>query len=83
MMGKKFQEIIDRMSPERQARVQERTQQLLTGMLPTDLRDVPDMKISTLVRIVEALGGNVEIVAHLPNGDVRAQSPERPAATSR
>ncbi len=29
-----------------------------------------DMHISTLRRIVEALGGELELVAHLPGGDV-------------
>jgi len=30
-----------------------------------------DMHISTLQRLVEALGGSLELVAHLPKGDVR------------
>lgn len=30
-----------------------------------------DMQISTLTRIVEALGGQLEIVIHLPSGDYR------------
>ena len=30
-----------------------------------------DMQISTLRRLVEALGGRLEVVAHLPNGDIR------------
>jgi transcriptional regulator with XRE-family HTH domain len=30
-----------------------------------------DMQISTLQRLVRALGGELEIVAHLPRGDVR------------
>jgi transcriptional regulator with XRE-family HTH domain len=30
-----------------------------------------DMQISTLQRLVSALGGELEIVAHLPRGDVR------------
>jgi DNA-binding XRE family transcriptional regulator len=29
-----------------------------------------DMQISTLRRLIEALGGSLEITAHLPNGDV-------------
>ncbi len=29
-----------------------------------------DMQVSTLRRIVEALGGKLEIIAHLPTGDV-------------
>jgi len=30
-----------------------------------------DMQISTLRKIVRALGGEVEIVAHMPTGDIR------------
>ena len=30
-----------------------------------------DMQISTLCRFIEAIGGNLELIAHLPNGDVR------------
>jgi len=30
-----------------------------------------DMQVSTLRRLVTALGGELEIVAHLPQGDVR------------
>lgn len=30
-----------------------------------------DMQISTLRRLVEALGGQLEIIAHLPKGDIR------------
>ncbi len=30
-----------------------------------------DMHISTLRRLVEALGGRLEVVAHLPKGDIR------------
>jgi len=30
-----------------------------------------DMQIGTLRRIIEALGGELELIAHLPGGDVR------------
>lgn len=30
-----------------------------------------DMQISTLRRIISALGGELELVAHLPQGDIR------------
>ena len=30
-----------------------------------------DMQVSTLRRLVEALGGQLEIIAHLPRGDIR------------
>ena len=35
------------------------------------LESQTDMQISTLQRVIEALGGNLELIAHLPNGDVR------------
>lgn len=35
------------------------------------LENQDDMQISTLRRIIEALGGQLEIVAHLPRGDIR------------
>lgn len=31
----------------------------------------PDMQISTLIRIIQALGGELELVAHMPGGDIR------------
>jgi predicted transcriptional regulator len=30
-----------------------------------------DMQISTLRRVIESLGGKLEIIAHLPSGDIR------------
>lgn len=35
------------------------------------LESQADMQISTLQRLIEALGGNLELIAHLPGGDVR------------
>lgn len=35
------------------------------------LENQDDMQISTLRRLVEGLGGRLEIIAHLPKGDVR------------
>jgi len=35
------------------------------------LENQDDMQISTLRRLVEALGGRLEIIAHLPRGDIR------------
>ncbi len=37
----------------------------------SQLESQDDMQISTLQRIVQALGGSLEIIAHLPEGDVR------------
>jgi len=35
------------------------------------LENQDDMQISTLRRLVQALGGELEIIAHMPRGDVR------------
>jgi transcriptional regulator with XRE-family HTH domain len=35
------------------------------------LESQDDMQISTLRRIVNALGGELEIIAHMPTGDIR------------
>ena len=35
------------------------------------LESQDDMQISTLRRLIHALGGKLEIVAHLPGGDIR------------
>ena len=35
------------------------------------LESQTDMQVSTLQRLIEALGGSLELIAHLPKGDVR------------
>ncbi len=35
------------------------------------LENQDDMQVSTLRRLVEALGGQLEIIVHLPRGDIR------------
>lgn len=35
------------------------------------LENQDDMQISTLRRLIEALGGQLELIAHLPRGDIR------------
>ena len=37
------------------------------------LESQDDMQVSTLQRLVKALGGKLEIVVHLPSGDIRIQ----------
>src|SRR5262245_18238312 len=37
------------------------------------LESQDDMYVSTLRRLIEALGGRLEIVAHLPAGDIRIE----------
>lgn len=35
------------------------------------LESQEDMQISTLNRLIQALGGKLELIAHLPGGDIR------------
>ena len=35
------------------------------------LESQDDMQISTLQRLIQALGGELELIAHLPGGDIR------------
>ena len=44
------------------------------------LESQDDMYVSTLRRLIEALGGKMEIVVRLPGGDVRLQQPEESAS---
>lgn len=55
------------------------TQEELAGRLgikqPTlsRLESQDDMQISTLQKLIQALGGTMEIVVHLPSGDIRIE----------
>ena len=44
------------------------------------LESQDDMYLSTLRRLVEALGGKLELVVHLPTGDIRIQPLGAPAS---
>ena len=44
------------------------------------LESQDDMYISTLRRLVEALGGKLEMIVHLPAGDIRIQQFEKSAS---
>ncbi len=44
---------------------------LTCGRLSLRMISVADGGISTLRRVVEALGGRLEVIAHLPKGDIR------------
>jgi DNA-binding XRE family transcriptional regulator len=35
------------------------------------LESQDDMQISTLQRLIQALGGQLELIAHMPDGDIR------------
>jgi transcriptional regulator with XRE-family HTH domain len=96
MMARNFNELRNKMSPERRARVNNMTREMMVEMLlaeirqeagltQNDLADVlgikqptlsklesqDDMQISTLRRIIQALGGELELVAKMPRGTIR------------
>lgn len=96
MMARNFNELRNKMSPERRARVNSMTREMMVEMLlaeirqeagltQNDLADVlgikqptlsklesqDDMQISTLRRIIHALGGELELVAKMPRGTIR------------
>jgi DNA-binding XRE family transcriptional regulator len=94
-MAKPFNDLLKKMSPERRARIDKRTREMLYEMHLQELRKAvaltqqqlaetleinqaaiskmenqSDMYISTLRRILEAMGGSLKIVAEFPGGDV-------------
>jgi len=95
-MAKKFAELRAQMSPESQARVEEKAQAMLAAMPLNELRQArglsqkmladvlhvqqpaiakmekrTDMYISTLRSHIEAMGGQLEVVARFPDGVVK------------
>src|SRR5438874_3211852 len=94
-MAKAFSILRDKMTPENQKRVKDKTEQLLKEMPMNELRLArqmsqerlaealgkkqasisklehrTDMYISTIRSYIEAMGGQLKIVAHFPDGDV-------------
>lgn len=92
-MARKFKELRDRMSPERQKRSAAVAREMMAELLLAEIRkqagltqvelaeqlgitqpslskleSQDDMQISTLRRIIEALGGELELTATLPGG---------------
>jgi transcriptional regulator with XRE-family HTH domain len=95
-MARNFNELEEKMPPERLARAKVRAREAMAEMLLTEIRkevgltqedlakamgikqpslskleSQGDMQISTLHRLVAALGGELELIAHMPGGDVR------------
>lgn len=94
-MAKSFNILRNKMTPENQQRLKEKTEQLLKEMPMNELRHArqmsqerlaealgtkqasisklehrTDMYISTIRSYIEAMGGQLKIVAHFPDGDV-------------
>ncbi|CAD2259625.1 MULTISPECIES: XRE family transcriptional regulator [Pseudomonadaceae] len=95
-MAKKFADLRAKMSPEAQARVEAKAQELLAEMPLNELRQArglsqkmlaellhvqqpsiakmekrTDMYISTLRSHIEAMGGQLEVIARFPDGSVK------------
>jgi helix-turn-helix protein len=95
-MARKFAELRAKMSPDRRARNEARTQELLAEMPLNELRRARDLTqvtlaqamgtaqgeiskieqrtdcyVSTLRSYIEAMGGELEIVARFPDGAVK------------
>jgi predicted XRE-type DNA-binding protein len=95
----KFSELVAKMPPERQARIEQMTEELREEMSLAQLRTArqlsqaalgemlhveqpavaklekrTDMYVSTLRRFIEAMGGELEIVARFPDRAVRIRS---------
>lgn len=95
-MAKNFNQLLDKMSPERRARIEEGTRRLLEEMSLPDLRQARqltqehlaevlnikqaslskieralDMYISTLDKIIRAMGGQLEIRAIFPDRQIK------------
>lgn len=94
-MAKKFQNLRDKMSPERRKKIDAMTKEMLAEMPMHELRRArrlsqeqlaeilnvkqgsvsklerrTDLYISTLRRYIEAMGGDLELQAHFPEGSV-------------
>ncbi|HBC00114.1 MAG TPA: transcriptional regulator [Pseudomonas sp.] len=95
-MAKKFADLRAKMSPEAQARVEAKAQELLAEMPLNELRQArglsqkmlaellhvqqpsiakmekrTEMYISTLRSHIEAMGGQLEVIARFPDGSVK------------
>jgi transcriptional regulator with XRE-family HTH domain len=94
-MAKQFNTLMDKMSPERRQKIEDRAQALLLEMALQELRQMrgltqqqladilnlnqaalskmenqADMRVSTLRRILSAMGGEMKIIARFPDGEV-------------
>jgi transcriptional regulator with XRE-family HTH domain len=94
-MAKPFRNLVEKMSPQSQARIKKRTAQMYSDMALQELRQAmhltqqeladllkmnqaaisklehqSDMYVSTLRRFIAAMGGELRIIAHFPQGDV-------------
>ena len=95
-MVKKFSELLEKMNPERRAKIDKKVKEALSEMPLNELRNArglsqqmlaealhiqqpaiaklekrTDMYISTLRSHIKAMGGELEVIARFPDGDVK------------
>lgn len=94
-MAKSFNNLKDKMSPERREKIEDQAQTLLISMALQELRQTrhltqqdlanilnmnqaalskmenqTDMRVSTLRKLLSAMGGTLKIVAEFPEGEI-------------
>jgi transcriptional regulator with XRE-family HTH domain len=94
-VAKPFKKLKERMSPQRQERIDDQAHSILIGMALQELRqsrrltqqelanilnvnqaalskmeNQADMRISTLRKLLSAMGGNLKIIAEFPEGEI-------------
>lgn len=94
-MAKSFDELKEKMSPERREKIEDKAQAILISMALQELRQTrhltqqdlanilnvnqaalskmenqTDMRVSTLRKLLSAMGGSLKIVAEFPEGEV-------------
>jgi transcriptional regulator with XRE-family HTH domain len=94
-MAHNFENLENKMPPERVERAKMRARETMAQMLLAEIRkesgitqqelalslgikqpslskleSQDDMQISTLQRLIQALGGHLELIAHMPGGDI-------------
>lgn len=94
-MAKSFDELKEKMSPERREKIEDEAQAILISMALQELRQTrhltqqdlanilnvnqaalskmenqTDMRVSTLRKLLSAMGGSLKIVAEFPEGEV-------------
>ena len=84
-MAKKFEQLKKRMKPASLRKAQAGTKEIMAEMLLAEIRKeagftqedlagaigVKQPSLSKLERLIHALGGELEIIAHMPSGDIK------------
>ena len=79
-MAHEFSKLEAAMSPDSIKRSKMMAHQMTVDLLHSQLESQPEMQFSPLRRLIESLGGNLELIAHLPEGDVRITQFDRETA---